>query len=81
MAGLAYPADAPTAEFVSATERFRVTSVRVPLRKESKRGLIALAVLCVVGVATFATFASFASSGAFRSRAKDAVAARLPPAP
>jgi hypothetical protein len=48
--------------------------VPVSLRKEFKRGLIALAVLCVVGLATFATFAS---SGAFRSRAKDAVAARL----
>jgi hypothetical protein len=45
----------------------------VPLRKESKRGLIALAVLCIVGLAT----AAVASSGAFRSRAKDAVAARL----
>jgi hypothetical protein len=36
--------------------------------------LIALAVLCVVGLATFA---AVASSGAFRTRAKDAVAARL----
>jgi hypothetical protein len=47
--------------------------VRVPLRKESQRGLIALAVLCVVGLAT----AAVASSGTFRTRAKDAVSARL----
>jgi hypothetical protein len=44
----------------------------VPLRKESKRGLIALAVLCIVGLATFA---SVASSGA--PWGKDSVAARL----
>jgi hypothetical protein len=48
--------------------------VAVPLRKESKRGLIALAILLTVGLVTFA---ALASSGAFRSRAKDAVAARL----
>jgi hypothetical protein len=53
---------------------FRATSVPVSLRKESKRGLIALAVLCVVGLVTFA---SVASSGSFGNRAKDAVAARL----
>jgi hypothetical protein len=44
----------------------------VPLRKESKRGLFALAVLFAVGLATFA---SVAWSGP--SRAKDAVAAHL----
>jgi hypothetical protein len=44
----------------------------VPLRNESKRGLLALAILCIVGLATFA---SVASSGT--SHAKDAVAAHL----
>ncbi|HVU51013.1 MAG TPA: hypothetical protein VHL80_10030 [Polyangia bacterium] len=44
----------------------------MPLRKESKRGLIALAVLCIIGLATFA---SVASSGGGRN--KDSVAARL----
>ncbi|HTA20254.1 MAG TPA: hypothetical protein VK989_13240 [Polyangia bacterium] len=53
----------------------------MPLRKESKRGLIALAVLCVVGLATAAVASSdrFGGSlgGGFGSRAKDAVAAHL----
>jgi hypothetical protein len=49
----------------------------VPLQKESKRGLFALAVLCVVGLATFA---ALASSSAFRAHPKDAVAARVKPA-
>lgn len=53
---------------------FRVTSVPVPLRKESKRGLIALAIVGVVGLATF--FA-LAPSGEFRAWAKDSIAARL----
>jgi hypothetical protein len=52
----------------------------VPLRKESKRGLIALAVLCIVGLATFASVASFGAS--FRAswgggRKRDSVAAQL----
>jgi hypothetical protein len=52
--------------------------VPVPLRKESKRGLIALAVLFVLGLATFAVASSGASSGASgRGHAKDATAARL----
>jgi hypothetical protein len=46
----------------------------VPLRKESKRGLIALAVLGVVGSATFAVLATSYPS---RVRAKDAIATRL----
>jgi hypothetical protein len=56
---------------------FRATSLPVPLRKESKRGLIALAILCVVGLATAAVASSVSSSGTLGSRAKDAVAARL----
>jgi hypothetical protein len=44
----------------------------VSLRKESKRGLLALAVLAVAGLAAFATAASSAPS-----RAKDAFAPRL----
>jgi hypothetical protein len=58
----------------------RVRSFPVPLRKESKRGLLALAVLCIVGLATFASVASSgASSGALwgGGRGKDSVAARL----
>jgi hypothetical protein len=46
----------------------------VPLRKESKRGLIALAVLLAVGLGTFA---AVGSSGALRQSTKDAVAERL----
>lgn len=53
---------------------FHVTSLPVPLRKESKRGLIALALLSVVGLATFAVLAT---SNASRARAKDAIATRL----
>jgi hypothetical protein len=44
----------------------------VLLRKESKRGLLALAVLAVAGLAAFASAASSAPS-----RAKDAFAPRL----
>jgi hypothetical protein len=46
--------------------------VPVPFRKESQRGLIALAVLCMVGLATFASVAS-SSSG----RGKDKPSAPL----
>jgi hypothetical protein len=46
----------------------------VPLRKESKRGLIALAILTVVGVATFA---ALSTSSPTRARAADAIATRL----
>jgi hypothetical protein len=46
----------------------------VPLRKESKRGLFALAILGVVGMATFA---ALATSNTSRARAKDAIATRL----
>jgi hypothetical protein len=46
----------------------------VPLRKESKRGLLALAILTVVALATFA---ALATSGESRARAKDALATRL----
>jgi len=46
----------------------------VPLRKESKRGLIALAVLFAVGLGTFA---AVGSSGVLRQGTKDAVAERL----
>jgi hypothetical protein len=57
----------------------------VSLRKESKRGLIALAVLCVVGLATFASVSSLGASFGRASlgvgHAKDAVATRVPPAP
>jgi hypothetical protein len=57
----------------------------VSLRKESKRGLIALAVLCVVGLATFASVASlgapFGRVSFGPSHAKDSVATRVPPAP
>jgi hypothetical protein len=51
---------------------FRVTKLTVTLRKESKRGLLALGVLAVAGVVAFASVASSAPT-----RAKDAVAARL----
>jgi hypothetical protein len=44
----------------------------VPLRKESKRGLLALAVLCIVGLATFVSVASSPPT-----RAKDSLADRL----
>jgi hypothetical protein len=58
---------------------FRVKSVPVLLRQESKRGLIALAVLFVLGLATFAVASSSASSSPSSSggRTKDATAARL----
>jgi hypothetical protein len=46
----------------------------VPLRKESKRGLIALVVLCAVGLATFA---AVGSSGVLRRGGDVPVAARL----
>jgi hypothetical protein len=46
----------------------------VAVRKEFRRGLIALAVLCGIGVFTFATVAS---SSTFRSHTKEAVASRL----
>ena len=53
---------------------FRARRLAVPLRKESKRGLIALAVLLAVGLGTFA---AVGSSGALRQSTKDAVAERL----
>lgn len=46
----------------------------MPLRKESKRGLIALAFLGVVGLATFAVLAT---SDASRALVKDSIATRL----
>jgi hypothetical protein len=49
----------------------------VPLRKESQRGLIALAILCAAGAVTFALTAFLASPGARRARGKDAVAVRV----
>jgi hypothetical protein len=52
---------------------FRVTRLPVPLRRESKRGLIALAVLCAVALATFA---AVGSSGVLR-RGGPPVASRL----
>jgi hypothetical protein len=51
---------------------FRVTRFAVLLRKESKRGLLALAVLAVAGMAAFASAASSAPSAA-----KNAFAPRL----
>jgi hypothetical protein len=48
--------------------------LRVPLRKESKRGLIALAILTAVGLATFA---ALSTSSPARARAADAIATRL----
>jgi hypothetical protein len=50
----------------------RVRSLPVPLRKESKRGLIALAVLCIVGLATFASMASSSGGGK-----RESITARL----
>lgn len=46
----------------------------MPLRKESKRGLIALVVLCAVGLGTFA---AVGTSGVRRPATKGAVAARV----
>ncbi|HSY42063.1 MAG TPA: hypothetical protein VLA79_21155 [Polyangia bacterium] len=55
------------------------------LRKESKRGLIALAVLCVVALATFASVSSlgapFGRPSLGAGHAKDAVATRVPRIP
>jgi hypothetical protein len=46
----------------------------VPLNRELKRGLVALAVLASIGVATFFTVTSSAS---YRNAGKSPVAARL----
>jgi hypothetical protein len=54
---------------------FHVRRLAVAFRKESKRGLIALAVLCAVALGTFA---AVGSSGVLRQGTKDAVASRHP---